>query len=60
MASAYQPTTVRNDEIDEGDESTAFCNPFHSRRQVDLEVAHHHQRKPRRESDDRQDRVNQW
>lgn len=59
MTSAYQPTTVRNDEIYD-DESTAFCNPFHSRRHHDFQNGDN-RHVPGQESDgDRQERVNHW
>lgn len=60
MAGAYQPTTVRNEEIDDN-ESTGFCNPFLGRRHHDLETGHHNQHVARQKSDgDRHEHVNQW
>ena len=61
MAGAYQPTTVQNEETDD-DERTLFCNPFHGRREGDLEKARGHRRRQSKKDFDAegQERVNQW
>ncbi|KAM7438854.1 hypothetical protein ABFA07_011688 [Porites harrisoni] len=61
MAGAYQPTTVQNEEIDD-DERTLFCNPFHGRREGDLEKARGHRRRQSKKDFEAegQERVNQW
>ena len=57
MASAYQPTTVRNEDRDDHG-GNGSCNPFHGRRHHDLENARQQQRE--QNDGDRQERVNQW
>ncbi|KAK2564062.1 Inactive rhomboid protein 1 [Acropora cervicornis] len=60
MASAYQPTTIQDEDIDDN-ERTAFCNPFHSRRHHDFHTAKQDDPMTGEENEeDRHERVNQW
>lgn len=60
MASAYQPTTIQDEDIDVN-ERTAFCNPFHSRRHRDFHTAKQDDPMTGEENEgDRHERVNQW
>ncbi|PFX30963.1 inactive rhomboid protein 1-like isoform X1 [Stylophora pistillata] len=59
MADAYQPTTVQRQDS-EGNERTAFCNPFQGRRHFDLENGHEHERENKDDSEGtKHDRGNQ-